>query len=158
MLRDWLPGAWFVLDCDGLDRYGEHVLPSPERSDQVAALCSQLPVLRRLYRGPVGAQARVVLDRAVAAARSGASVQEYLAELRIAVAPRSGGDGEGDGRDDDGGSRAYGPTTVGGAPVYLPGRYVCPRGACTRAEYRTTESGLPECDVFDMPLRFIEER
>lgn len=98
----------------------------------------------------------MTLERAVAAARSGASVEEHLADLRIAVATASGGQ-EHD-QADEGGSRASGPTAVGGAPVYLPGSYVCPRGACTRAEYRTTESGLPECGVFDLPLRFLEER
>lgn len=138
-----------------MDRYGERVLPDPERSDQVAVLCSQLPTLRRLYRGPVSARARAVLDLAVAAARSGTPVAEYLAELRIAV---ESGPAEGVQDDDDRSSRAYRPTTVGGEPVYRPGRYVCPRGVCTRGDYRTTESGLPECDVFDLPLRFLEER
>jgi hypothetical protein len=146
--------AVLVVDCDGLGRYGERVLAGPERSDQVAVLCSQLPTLRRLYRGPVSARARAVLDQAVAAARSGVPVSDYLAELRIAVAS---GPAEGV-QDGEGRSRSYGPTAVGGAPVYLPGQYVCPRGVCARAEYRTTESGLPECDVFDLALRFVEER
>jgi hypothetical protein len=121
------------------------VLAGPERSDQVAVLCSQLPTLRRLYRGPVSA---------VAAARAGAPVSEYLAELRIGVVsgPAAGAQ-NGDDR-----SGAHEPTTIGGDPVYLPGRYVCPRGVCTRGDYRTTESGLPGCDVFDLPLRFLEER
>lgn len=137
-----------------MDRYGELVLPGPERSDQVAVLCSQLPTLRRLYRGPVSARARTVLDLAVAAARSGAPVSEYLAELRIAVVsgPAAGVQNGSDR------SVAHEPTTIGGDPVYLPGRYVCPRGVCTRGDYRTTESGLPGCDVFDLPLRFLEER
>jgi hypothetical protein len=160
----WIGGwraVWIVLDCGDPNGYREKVLPSPERSDEIALLCAQLPVLRRLYEGPVGARARVVLDRAVAAVRAGAPVSGYLAELGIMPAGGSGdGGGAGGGGAGGGGDglRSLGPTAVGGEPVYLPGRYVCPRNTCTRTEYRTAASGLPECDLFDLPLRFTEER
>jgi hypothetical protein len=97
----------------------------------------------------------MVLEQALAAARDGVQIGEYLAELGIAPAREPGDDPESWG---DGGLRSLGPTALGGEPVYLPGYYICPRGMCTRAEYRTAGSGLPGCDVFDVPLRFTEER
>jgi hypothetical protein len=110
-------------------------------------------MLHRLFRGPVGSRSRAALDRAVAAAKAGEPVGEYLAELKITPVPAPTTD-SGEGSD----VRGLGPTDVGGEPVYLPGHYVCPRDVCTRAVYRTTASGLPECDLFDLPLRFVEER
>jgi len=50
---------------------------SPEDQDhQLALLCRQLPRLRRMHRGPVGAGKRLVIDRAVRAARAGEPIDQ----------------------------------------------------------------------------------
>ncbi|MGW7792568.1 hypothetical protein, partial [Streptomyces tricolor] len=59
-------------------------MPSLEDHDeQLALLCSQLPLLRRLHQGPVGAARRRVVERAVEAARAGEPVADHLAELGL---------------------------------------------------------------------------
>ncbi|MFJ9815558.1 hypothetical protein ACIRU3_09835 [Streptomyces sp. NPDC101151] len=123
-----------------------------DRDQQVALLCDQLPRLRRMHRGPVGAARRLVIDRAVRAARSGEPVEEYLSQLgllRAPTAPES---------QDPGSARSSLPTAVADdGPHAVPGEHVCPRDVCVRRERRRVDGELPVCEVFDLALRFDAE-
>lgn len=68
-------------------RYLQGMLPGFDESDELTVLCEQLPVLRRLNRGPVGAHAREVLVQVIAAAREGRPVGGYLEALGLASSP-----------------------------------------------------------------------
>lgn len=131
---------------------------SPEDQDhQLALLCQQLPRLRRMHRGPVGAGKRLVIDRAVRAARAGEPIDEHLDALGLGrVDP---GDTAEEPEDADPETpRTTLPTRVAdGAPRALPGRHVCPRGLCARRERRAVDEARPLCDIFDQALRFDPE-
>lgn len=156
------------------------MLAGSQGSDQLAELCARLPVLRRLARGPVGARALAVLEQAVAAARVGAPIDTYLERLGVraepepdtvtpepaTVTPEPPPDTVEEEPEPDAAvpgpwdapRSALPPRLDVGASEYSPGRYVCPRGACTRQEYREVGAGLPTCAIFDQALRFTEER
>ena len=133
---------------------------SPDaRDSQLALLCSQLPRLRQISRGPVGAARRPLIDRALRAARSGEPVEEFLTELGLLNRPPVP-EPERDGRwiPADGRPRTTLPTAVADdGPHALPGEHVCPRGACARRERRWAGQPLPVCEVFDVALRFDPE-
>jgi hypothetical protein len=133
--------------------------PGFDESDELAVLCEQLPVLRRLNRGPVGARARVVLEQAVAAALEGRPVGGYLEALGLGPAPAAEtGPPEPDTDSPPGGpTRGVGPTLVESEPLFFSGAYVCPRAVCGRAEHRLPGAGLPECAIFGEALRFDED-
>ncbi|MGW1287506.1 hypothetical protein ACWD4N_28370 [Streptomyces sp. NPDC002586] len=126
--------------------------PLDDRDDQLALLCSQLPRLRRMHQGPVGAARRLVLDRAVRAARDGEPLAEHLAALGLPVNPAMPSPAGPDV------VRSTLPTavTAGGAHA-VPGEHVCPRGVCARRERRHVDQALPVCEVFDLALRFAPE-
>jgi hypothetical protein len=131
------------------------VAPGAPRNGQLAILCEQLPALRRLCLGPVGVPVLAVLEEAVAAAVVGEPVDEYLKLLGIAGSAEPGKQERGE----PGPERGSLPPRLGqAAPAYLPGRYVCPRNACIRREYREVGAALPTCAVFDQALHFVEER
>ena len=127
-----------------------------DESDELTVLCEQLPVLRRLNRGPVGTRAREVLERVVAAAREGRPVGGYLEALGLAsspapetAAPETGAPGP-----SGESTRGAGPTLVESEPLFFSGVYVCPRALCRRTERRPPGAGLPECAIFGEALRF----
>lgn len=131
--------------------------PGFEGIDELTMLCEQLPVLRRLNRGPVGVRARVVLEQAVAAAREGRPVGGYLEALGLGPVPEpvlqdsevaSPGEEQ---------MRGVGPTLVESEPLFFSGIYVCPRGVCGRAEHRLPGGALPVCAIFGEALRFDED-
>jgi hypothetical protein len=124
--------------------------PDVPRNGQFAMLCVQLPKLRRLYRGPVGAQRLALLEDALAAARAGEPIDAHLKQLGLPGSAEPGA------HDPERGSL---PPRLGeSASAYLPGLYVCPRDACTRQEHREVGTDLPTCAVFDQALRFTQER
>ena len=133
--------------------------PGVDEGDELAVLCEQLPVLRRLNRGPVGARARVVLEQAVSAAREGRLVGGYLEALGLGPAPSpETGPPEPDAASPIGEpTRGVGPTLVESEPQFFSGLYVCPRAVCGRAEHRLPGAGLPECAIFGEALRFDED-
>lgn len=105
-----------------------------------------------MHRGPVGAAKRLVIDRALRAARAGEPFEEYLAELGLLpgrtasgaeepLLPRS----------------ALPPALAADRPHAVPGEHICPRGVCTRRERRRPDQELPVCEVFDLALRFEAE-
>ncbi|MDX2595835.1 MULTISPECIES: hypothetical protein [Streptomyces] len=132
-----------------------------ERDEQVALLCDQLPRLRRMHRGPVGAAKRLVIDRAVRAARDGEPVEEYLSALgllRAGTAPEGGETAGPVGSGAPGTVRSTLPTAVADdGPHAVQGEHVCPRGVCARRERRWADRELPVCEVFDLALRFDAE-
>ncbi|WP_333778018.1 hypothetical protein [Streptomyces sp. IBSBF 3136] len=132
-----------------------------ERDEQVALLCDQLPRLRRMHRGPVGAAKRLVIDRAVRAARDGEPVEEYLSALGLLRARTAAGAGETAGpvgSGEPGTARSALPTAVADdGPHAVRGEHVCPRGVCARRERRRADAELPVCEVFDLALRFDAE-
>ncbi|MFC9278971.1 hypothetical protein [Streptomyces collinus] len=132
-----------------------------ERDEQVALLCDQLPRLRRMHRGPVGAAKRLVIDRAVRAARDGEPVEEYLSALGLLharTAPESCGPDREAGPGEPGTVRSTLPTAVADdGPHAVRGEHVCPRGVCARRERRRADRELPVCEVFDLALRFDAE-
>jgi hypothetical protein len=140
--------------------------PGSDRSDELTVLCAQLPVLRRLSRGPVGARTREILERAVAAARKDCPIGGYLEALGLAPAPapettapetavpETGMPGPFCEPTRDAGT---GPTRVESEPLFFSGVYVCPQAVCGRAEHRPPGAGLPECAIFGEALRFDED-
>jgi hypothetical protein len=143
---------------------------SPEDQDhQLALLCQQLPRLRRMHRGPVGAGKRLVIDRAVRAARAGEPIDEHLDALGLGrvepggtalggAAPGHTAEEEELADADPEPPRTTLPTRVAdGAPRALPGGHVCPRGVCARRERRAVDEARPVCDIFDQALRFDPE-
>ncbi|BCM70219.1 hypothetical protein EASAB2608_05553 [Streptomyces sp. EAS-AB2608] len=129
-------------------------VPSLEDHDeQLALLCSQLPLLRRLHQGPVGAARRRVVERAVEAARAGEPVADHLAELGLLD------DAADEDREPAGDTtRSSRPTAVADdGPHTVSGAHVCPRGVCARRERRRPDQQLPVCEVFDVALRFDAE-
>jgi hypothetical protein len=133
--------------------------PGFDENDELTVLCEQLPVLRRLNRGPVGARARAVLEQAVAAALEGRPVGGYLEALGLGSAPSpETGPPEPDAASPfDEPTRGAGPTLVESEPLFFSGVYVCPRAVCERAEHRLPGAGLPECAIFGEALRFDED-
>jgi hypothetical protein len=138
--------------------------PDSDRSDELAALCAQLPVLRRLNRGPVGARTREILDRAVTAAREGRPICGYLEALGLAPAPAAETAAPETALPETGmpgpfwePTRDAGPTLVESEPLFFSGVYVCPRAVCGRAEHRPPGAGLSECAIFGEALRFDED-
>ncbi|MEU2052712.1 hypothetical protein [Streptomyces bungoensis] len=126
-------------------------MPSLEdRDEQVALLCGLLPRLRRMHRGPVGAAKRLVIDRAVRAARAGEPLDEHLSALGLLRPPPPPGAG-------DARSTTLPPAVAGAGPRTVPGAYVCPRGVCARREPRRVDEEVPVCEVFDLALRFDAE-
>ncbi|MGW3145408.1 MULTISPECIES: hypothetical protein [Streptomyces] len=127
-------------------------MSSPEDHDhQLTVFCQQLPRLRRMYRGPVGAARRLAIDRAVTAARAGEPIEEHLAALGLPQAPAPRGTQEDE-------PRSSLPTRVtDAAPRALLGDHVCPRGVCARREQRSADAQRPVCEVFDLALRFEAE-
>lgn len=140
-------------------------VPSYEDRDrQLALLCRQLPRLRLMHRGPVGARKRLLIDRAVRAAREGEAVDGYLRELGLLPEPLPGpppGDPLGDPLGDRVGNAQRGgtlpPRVEDTAPHTLLGQHVCPRGVCSRSERRAVDGERPVCEVFDAALRFDPE-
>ena len=135
------------------------VSSSEARDIQLALLCAQLPRLRQISRGPVGAARRPLIDRALRAARAGEPVEEYLAELGLLNRPPVP-EPEPDGRWIPAGGlpRTTLPTAVADdGPHAVSGEHVCPRGACSRRERRGAGEQLPVCEVFDVALRFEAE-
>lgn len=128
------------------------MLPGFDESDELTVLCEQLPVLRRLNRGPVGAHAREVLVQVIAAAREGRPVGGYLEALGLASspAPETAAPEPGE----PGPARSAGPALVESGPLFFSGIYVCPRAVCGRAERRPPGASLPECAIFGEALRF----
>ncbi|MFI5686577.1 hypothetical protein [Streptomyces sp. NPDC051636] len=122
-----------------------------ERDQQLALLCEELPRLRVLHRGPVGAAGRRVMDRAVRAARAGEPIGEYLDTLGLRTGPTV----------DRAAPAQRGPAlptpVADAAPRALFGAHVCPRGVCTRREQRPADAERPVCEVFDLALRFDPE-
>lgn len=126
-------------------------VPSLEDQDeQVALFCGLLPRLRRMHRGPVGAAKRLVIDRAVRAARAGEPIGEYLSELGLLrpTQPPPMGDAR---------STTLPPAVADAGPRSVPGAHVCPRGVCARREPRRVDEEVPVCEVFDLALRFDAE-
>lgn len=124
--------------------------PGVPRNGQLAMLCMHLPKLRRLYRGPVGAQGLALLEEALAAARAGEPIGAHLKRLGISGSAEPG---------EHEAERVSLPPRLGeSASVYLPGLYVCPQDACIRQEYREVGTDLPTCAIFDQALRFTAER
>ncbi|MBL1084251.1 hypothetical protein JK359_20155 [Streptomyces actinomycinicus] len=122
-----------------------------ERDEQLALLCSQLPLLRRLHQGPVGAARRRTVDQAVRAARTGEPVEAHLVALGLLGDRTDPVHSEPDGRSSL-------PTPVADdGPHTVPGTHVCPRGVCARREQRRPDRELPVCEVFDVALRFDAE-
>ncbi|MEU6665394.1 hypothetical protein [Streptomyces sp. NPDC046727] len=121
-----------------------------DRDQQLALLCGQLPALRRLHQGPVGAARRRVVEQALRAARAGEPIEPHLAELGLLADPCDE-DGESD-------FRSSRPTLVADdGPHTVTGAHVCPRGVCARRERRRVNQELPVCEVFDLALRFDAE-
>jgi hypothetical protein len=140
--------------------------PGSDRNDELTVLCAQLPVLRRLNRGPVSARTREVLEQAVAAAREGRPIGGYLEALGLAPALEAAAAPETAAPEtevpgpfweptrDAGPTRSAGPTRVESEPLFFSGVYICPRAVCGRAEHRPPGAGLPECAIFGEALRF----
>ncbi|MGW7044651.1 hypothetical protein ACWGDT_18455 [Streptomyces avermitilis] len=120
---------------------------------QLALLCQQLARLRRMHRGPVGASGRMVIDRAVRAAREGGPIGEHLEALGLLPGRTADEADEGAAR-----GTTLPPRVADGAPHALLGHHVCPRGACTRREQRAVGEERPVCEIFDLALRFDPER
>ncbi|MEU1403702.1 hypothetical protein ABZ471_15265 [Streptomyces sp. NPDC005728] len=100
----------------------------------------------------MGAAKRLVIDRAVRAARAGEPVEEYLSELGLLRAPEPGQE------DEPGAARSTLPTAiVDDGPYAVPGEHVCPHAVCARRERRRADRELPVCEVFDLALRFDAE-
>ncbi|MFF8726024.1 hypothetical protein ACF073_05980 [Streptomyces sp. NPDC015171] len=131
-------------------------MPLLEHHDhQLALLCRQLPLLRRLHQGPVGAAGRRLVEQAVRAARAGEPVEAHLGALGLLdAAPDEDEVEERTGTD----SRSSRPTRVtDDRPHTVPGAHVCPRDVCARRERRRPDQELPVCEVFDLALRFDAE-
>ncbi|MGX5186970.1 hypothetical protein ACWKT5_30470 [Streptomyces avermitilis] len=120
---------------------------------QLALLCQQLARLRRMHRGPVGASGRLVIDRAVRAAREGGPIGEHLEALGLLPGRTADEADEGAAR-----GTTLPPRVADGAPHALLGQHVCPRGVCTRREQRAVGEERPVCEIFDLALRFDPER
>ncbi|MEU3981077.1 hypothetical protein AB0F77_13310 [Streptomyces sp. NPDC026672] len=121
------------------------------RDRQLTLLCRSLPGLRRLSRGPVGAARRLVIERAVRAARAGAPLDEHLEALGLSRARTAVPVAEGEE------PRTTVPRVAEAAPRALLGVHVCPLGVCDRREPRAAGEELPVCEVFDLALRFDAE-
>ncbi|MFF4543780.1 hypothetical protein [Streptomyces sp. NPDC001435] len=122
-----------------------------DHDHQLALFCQQLPRLRRMYRGPVGAARRLAIDRAVTAARAGEPIEEHLAALGLPLR-RSAPDVQ-----EDEARSTLPPRVADAAPRALLGVHVCPRGVCARREQRSAGAQRPVCEVFDLALRFEAE-
>ncbi|MFG2498084.1 hypothetical protein ACGFSB_07660 [Streptomyces sp. NPDC048441] len=115
--------------------------------------------MRRLHRGPVGAEKRSVIDSALRAARAGEPVDGHLELLGFGPppAPPSAGDPE-DLEEGESHRVSHRPTRVpDSAPRTLPGYHICPQGVCERQERRAADGERPVCAVFDLALRFVAE-
>jgi hypothetical protein len=133
------------------------VLPPSGSSRQLALFCAQLPRLRSLHRGPVGAEKRMVIDSAVRAARAGEPVDGYLERLGVGAARTAGVPVGADEGEDTSRNPTRPPRVSDGAPHALPGYHICPREMCERREHRTADGERPVCGVFDLALRFVAE-
>ncbi|PWI18897.1 hypothetical protein DI272_35705 [Streptomyces sp. Act143] len=93
----------------------------------------------RLFSGP----RRAALEQAVRRLREGAAIDEVVSSLPVGVTgPLLA-------------RHAPPPVAAPGPPV--PGLYLCPVGACNRAEQRYAGQGPPECLVHERVLTFVPD-
>ncbi|MEU8826393.1 hypothetical protein [Streptomyces sp. NPDC048636] len=124
-------------------------MTSRSERQALAAFCAVLPRLRAMLRGPASRARRAAVEEVVLAARRGEPVGGLLAGLGMdGPVPVTAGP-----------SRTTLPTPVEeDRPARITGVYLCPLGACPRAEERTASSELPTCGVHDRALRFVADR
>ncbi|MFJ4949932.1 hypothetical protein [Streptomyces sp. NPDC088760] len=122
-----------------------------DHDEQLALLCRQLPLLRRLHQGPVGAARGRIVEQAVRAARAGEPVAEHLVRLGLLAEDN---EADTDGTDI---RSSLPPAVADTGPHTVTGVHVCPRGVCARRERRRPDQELPVCEVFDVALRFDAE-
>jgi hypothetical protein len=118
-----------------------------EQDDVLASLCAELPALRAGVRASPAR--RMLLDRAVDAARRGEPFIEPLRRMGIAL-----------GEPDEAASPQRSPSSPPwkpGPPRPLGGLYVCPVGVCPRWSDRQPSGPLPLCHLHDRPLQFVPD-
>ncbi|NNN38370.1 hypothetical protein HLK59_50440 [Streptomyces sp. S3(2020)] len=103
-----------------------------------AEFCRELAVLRMLS-GP----RRAALEQGVRRLREGADFGEVLRALDPAVT--------------DPMFVRVAPTPVASPGPPVPGRYLCPTGACQRVEQRFAGEGPPECLLYERVLTFVPD-